>query len=582
MISLLLLLGGAAFASPPVLLQLWDFESDDGGFLSEGDLPQWEWGAPGVGPTAAYSGSLLWGTELDGQYLRENRISLTLSSLDLTGISDPVLVFWSWLDLAEGDFATIETFDGVDWQVAAPVYGYPADDSFPGNPRTWEPIYFDLSGLTDTSQLRLVLESDAGRALGWYVDDVSVWSGDAVPPNVEFELEPVEWSTFDTGPTFLVSAIDDRQVARLSLLWALDGGSTERSDFTALGDDRYLLSLPAQVPGQLTWTIEASDGQNTSTWPVEGEGSTRIFLPAPLELTGPTDRSWGTEVPLSWTAPESEEPIVGYRVYRDDEPIIDTAFPFATAPAVGPLDTFRVSALFDTALGELEGDLTDPITIEVAVPRLEALSPASAWQGEQVHLVLTGSSLLLDARTVLPGDLYLGEGIEVVELAIEHVDRATVTASIDPDAPTGLRDAWLTIRGVDVTLPGAFEVLDGSDRPEIASISPDSMVQGDSETVLVTLTRAPQSVPGLSFGDGVVIGDVTVDGAVISAEVSVARDAPLGARRISVDDGQRIIELDEGFRVRAYVSRISRCQAAPSAPLTTLLPLVLMLLRRRR
>lgn len=582
MTGLLFLLTSAASAAPASLVQLWDFEADDGAFLSEGDLPQWEWGEPGVGPSAAHSGTRLWGTELDGEYLRENRISLTLAPLDLAGVSDPVLVFWSWLDLASGDTATIETFDGVEWTVAAPVYGYPSADGFPGNPRTWEPLYFDLSELDDASKVRLVLESDAGRALGWYVDDVSIWSGDAVPPNVALDLAPEEWSRFDQGPTFELSAVDDQQVQQVSLLWSTQDGPSQRSDFTATGSDRFALTLPAQVPGTITWSIEASDGQNVSSWPADGPGTTRVYLPAPDDLVGPTERTWGTEVPLTWTAPQTGEALVGYRVYLDEQPLLDTVFPFATAPAAGPVDSYRVSGLFRTSLGDLEGDLCEAVQVEVAVPRLEAIEPSTAWQGEQLRLVLTGSSLLLDSASLEAADLYLGEGVELVEVDVQHVDRAVFTVQIGAQAPVGPRDAWLDIRGVEVFRAEALEIQDGADRPAVLALSPQAVAQGDSETVLITLNSPPAALPTVSFGEGVIIGEVRLDGSTVEVDLSVSNAAAVGSRRVTVDDGLRVLELDDGFRVWATEISVGRCQAAPSSAGWALLPLLALFRRRRR
>lgn len=578
----LLMLALAAEAAPATLVQLWDFEEDDGAFLSEGDLPQWEWGEPVSGPASAHGGVNLWGTELDGQYLRENRISLTLAPLDLASVSDPVLVFWSWLDLASGDTATIETFDGTEWQVAAPVYGYPSVDGFPDNPRVWEPLYFDLSEVDDTARVRLVLESTVGRALGWYIDDVSVWSGDAVPPLVGIDLGPEEWTRFDAGPGFELSVIDDNQVQQVSLVWSFEGGSPQRSDFTALGDDRFNLTLPAQVPGQLTWSIEASDGQNVSTWPADGPGSTRVYLPAPEGLAGPMERTWGTEVPLTWTAPASSEALVGYRVYLDEQPLLDTVFPFATAPAVGPLDSYRVAGLFRTSLGDLEGDLCEAIQVEVAVPRLEALQPSSAWQGEQLRLVLTGTSLLLDATSLEAEDLYLGEGIALLAVEVEHVDRAVFTVQIGSEALVGPRDAWLDIRGVEVFKANGLTILDGADRPKVLSVNPQAAAQGVTETVQITLNSPPAAVPTVSFGEGVIIGEVRLEGAIVEVDLSVANAAAVGSRRITVDDGLRVLELDDGFRVWASEVHVGRCQAAPLSSGWALAPILVLVRRRRR
>lgn len=544
----------------------WDLEDDDGGFVSTGVVPQWEWGEPVVGPSFAHGGDRVWGTDLDGLYLRENQVELTLPALDLATVEEPVLVLWSWLDLASGDVARFEVDDGSGWQTAAPVYGYPGEDSLVDADSEWSPLYLDLAGLDDASQVRLVLVSNEGRAWGWYVDDLGVWSGDAVPPRIDGVEAPTAWSSFDVGPTILADIVDDRALTSIVVVWSTDTIGETRTGFSADGEGGWTATLPAVPPGTLRWSIEASDGENIATWPSLGLREIAVSLPAPQALSGPAGRAWGSTVELDWQAPASDEPVLGYRVYRDGVLVAEPLAPPAQVPAVGPVDSFTVTALFQTALGDFEGDAAGPLLLDVAVPALQALEPAESWQGDRLRVVLTGSSLLLDASTLDPAALDLGEGVTVEEIDVEHVDRATFTLIVDESAPIGTRDAVLDLGDEQVLLEDAFTVQSGEDRPALLSISPSALEQGAEESLELTLNSPPAATPEVDLGEDVVIEAVTVDGNVLTVQVAVANGAALGTRDVLVDDGVRILELADGFRVWPLTQGVAPDCACGSAP----------------
>jgi len=582
-VLLLLLAGAPARALSPVLS--WDLEDNDAGCISGGDLLTWEWGAPLAGPTAAYSGSRVWGTILDGLYLRDVQATLVLGPADLTGISEPVLVLQQWLDLADGDVARIEVDRGAGFQVQDPIYGYDGDLSLVGTDEAWKPLYLDLAGLSDLSQVRLVLASNAGRAYGWYVDDLAVYSGDAVPPDIRDVTVPELWSRFDLGPSIQAAIRDDRSLTSLALVWRLETGGEQTTGFHAQGDGRWEATLPPVPPGTLQWHIEAGDGTNIATWPTVGEAALEVGLPAPQDLAGPTDRAWGTTVPLSWRPPDSDEPVLQYQVYRDGELVAEGPETSVQAPALGLLDSFTVSALFDTVLGEYEGALAGPVTVDVAVPVLTALSPDTAWQGDTLRVEVSGSALLLDATATQAPNLYLGPGVVVTQVQVENVDRATFTVEVAADSPVGARTAALTTSGVAVSLGSAFTVLDGDARPALLSVSPAALTQGTRDTLVLSLTAAPAGVPTVDLGEGVVVEAVRVDGTRVEADVAVANDAALGTRAVTVDDGVRILTLADGFRVWTQSQAIHRgCSSLPGgrAPLSLAPLLGLLLLRRRQ
>src|SRR5690606_38752207 len=73
------------------------------GWIWDGD---WEWGRGKSSPQPQY-GQALFGTKLGGSYSPDSWSSLYAPPFDLRGISEPVLRFVHWFDLAPGDTAQV-------------------------------------------------------------------------------------------------------------------------------------------------------------------------------------------------------------------------------------------------------------------------------------------------------------------------------------------------------------------------------------------------------------------------------------------------------------------------------------------
>ncbi len=172
-----------------------DFEADDGGFTPSPSTGGWEWGEPTVGPSAAHSGTNVWGTVLDGNYQNDADYRLETASFDFSSFEPPILLtYWQWYEI-EGFYSTpwdggnikISTDGGSSWNVITPDGGYPAsgiiasalsgEDGYSGHGTTWTQAQFDLSayaGLSDV-MVRWHFGSDgSGPYPGWYIDDVAI------------------------------------------------------------------------------------------------------------------------------------------------------------------------------------------------------------------------------------------------------------------------------------------------------------------------------------------------------------------------------------------------------------------------
>ncbi|MDP6934503.1 MAG: hypothetical protein QGG40_16375, partial [Myxococcota bacterium] len=395
------LLQGALAAD---LVESWSLD-DDAGFVSTGDTVQWAWGTVSSGPGSGYDGETAWATVLDGDYLHDSTDELTLASVDLTSLSRPVLGFVHWYDIDQDDGAWVEIFSDGAWQVAEPIYGYVSESGFVDASGDWETSWVDLTGLDDSGQVRFVLSTDTSVSrAGWYLDNLVLWDGDPVPPSIRGVSELSD--TQDLEGPYVVSAtvVDDLATPTVELVWSV-GGVEERETLVNQGDDLYEGEIPGQDPDtEMSWWIEASDGENLAISPDEGVHEFRVYLASPTDLTFLDDRLVGTEIELDWTPPDSPHEVLYYRIYRDDEFLEVGMEPPLHVGVEEESHTFEVAAFYDAG----EGDRSESLAVDVYLPEVTSLAPAEAWQGDQVRVEVRGSYLLFAEEGV---EIEMGAGI---------------------------------------------------------------------------------------------------------------------------------------------------------------------------
>jgi immune inhibitor InhA-like protein/flagellar hook capping protein FlgD len=186
---------------------IFDFETDDGGFVGSGS---WQWGTPSSGPGSAYSGTNAWATNLSGNYADNEHSELVTPELNLAGLDNPKLKFAHWYDMEEyattpglafdGGNVKISTDGGSNFTLINPLGGYPYSISTANNVLNgqsvfsstsvgWELTEFDLSGYANQS---IVLKFDFGsdgsaNMAGWYIDSVFVYNYDSVATSIGLE-----------------------------------------------------------------------------------------------------------------------------------------------------------------------------------------------------------------------------------------------------------------------------------------------------------------------------------------------------------------------------------------------------------
>lgn len=169
-----------------------NFEANNGGFTSAGD-GLWAWGEPTSGPSSAYSGSKLWGTNLAGNYINNADSRLESGVITVPTGGDLSYQHWYYCENTpaynyDGYNVKISTDYGSSWSVLGAylnpythTYCYApslsGQDSFSGNHQYWEEVTFDLSAYEGMDiMLRFHFGSDSSVCgyPGVYIDDVLV------------------------------------------------------------------------------------------------------------------------------------------------------------------------------------------------------------------------------------------------------------------------------------------------------------------------------------------------------------------------------------------------------------------------
>lgn len=193
---------------PRAIVYSSNFDGDNGGLTASLD---WEWGptyawtganctGTFVNPTAAHSGTGMWGTVLNGCYHNlgnnqgsasggacnntnpsdDNILSLTV---DLTNYADATLTFWEWYDV-------FSYFDWTEVRVNGTSALLHCESSYVA-PSAWVQRTVNLNAYVGgvTTIAFHMMASTVVEKSGWYIDDLEV-TGTPVP--VELQTLSIE------------------------------------------------------------------------------------------------------------------------------------------------------------------------------------------------------------------------------------------------------------------------------------------------------------------------------------------------------------------------------------------------------
>ncbi len=158
----------------PEALFFEDFESGAAGWEHEGEADSWELGTPTNGPGAAFSGSNVFATDLDGNLQAFTNAALLSPPIDLTGVTSATLSFYEFLNIDVSPVfqkTTVNVLDAATLDVLEEL------DQKSGSVSSWRERRLPLG--PDSVGKRIVLEfristDDLNLLEGWYIDDVAI------------------------------------------------------------------------------------------------------------------------------------------------------------------------------------------------------------------------------------------------------------------------------------------------------------------------------------------------------------------------------------------------------------------------
>ena len=202
------------------------------------------------------------------------------------------------------------------------------------------------------------------------------------------------------------------------------------------------------------------------------------------------------------------------------------------------MDETAQRGLRDLILNDGLTDITLFSALEVfSGPTIESLSVASVKQDTTTNITLTGTNFLSGATIGVSG-----AGVIVSNATVVSETEAVFTLSTNSTAPIELRDVTLTNPdGGLVVLPAALEIEIKDPPPQLSSVAPEALSQG--ETAVFTLTGADfldgasVSVAGI---DLTVTNTEFVSSTTINIEVQATQTASILSRNVTVTnpDGQ--------------------------------------------
>lgn len=289
----------------------FDFEDDNGGWVS-GGYGDWQWtdaynvanyvvgGYPDseVPPTAAYSGTGLWGTLLYAPYSMSGDWSYLTNTVDLAGFTSPQLRFWRWNNLYYSyDYYRVEvSTDGSTWTTVL-------TESAINN--AWAEKVVDLTTYADqTIQIRFAMYATTVVSYaGLYIDDIYIGPATTRHQTAQFGARNDDrW--FLNYDVYRFLAADEAIPGNWNLLGGAVADTTYLdTGFAALGEGSYKWAVKANYSGALESEAIISNALG-------------IFI-TPPDVENGTIGATGNNVTIAWPA---EPGASYYTVYGSNDP----------------------------------------------------------------------------------------------------------------------------------------------------------------------------------------------------------------------------------------------------------------------
>jgi len=306
------------------------------------------------------------------------------------------------------------------------------------------------------------------------------------------------------------------------------------------------------VPGVVVRSLPAADATAPFAAITDGQGR---FVVADAALSGTFNTGDTVEGRL-----DVDDPAFTRVIRRDVRGVIGQPAPPSTVIAQ-LVEPFVLPTALPPEIVRLMGDLEPPeVEILIEGPSVRSLDDAlSSAVGSPLNVTVHGRDN--DQVTFVGLEMDQGFGLEPAAL------RPDGTVVITPT-----RSGLLTLRAqardrsgnITVVLEDILIIVGGGggdgDEPVITGVIPGSAPQGQVDlpvTINGRFTHFVQGTTAVSFGSGITVLGLSVeDAARLTANVSVACDAPLGPRLLTVTTGSETVRRANGFTVTEAIRTI--------------------------
>ncbi len=217
----------------------------------------------------------------------------------------------------------------------------------------------------------------------------------------------------------------------------------------------------------------------------------------------------------------------------------------ATIAATGARDVTVTNA----APGGGSSTLTSGFTVTNPLPTLASLNPASAFQGQTLNVVLTGTNFISGVSTV-----DFGGDVTINTTTVNSATQITANISVSANAVVGARNVAVSNPapgGGTATLTNGFTI--NYNAPTLTNVVPNNGNRVQTLDVTLTGSNFIASVTTVDFGADIAINSITVNSATsLTANITIAETAITGLRNVSVTNpapGGGTATLNNGFAV---------------------------------
>ncbi|HZI92693.1 MAG TPA: S8 family serine peptidase, partial [Patescibacteria group bacterium] len=331
------------------------------GAMSAGAVDDWQLGHASSGPPGAFSGTRVWGTNLDGNYSVGADAALISPPVDLRDVVGAELTFEHYYaitggrtpnSLNDGAWVEISSDGGATWTPIEPAGGYPdtIDEDNPYLSRTsrvyagvltsWSKASFDLSTYSGhIVRIRFHFWQDPSESnatlSGWYIDDVEM-TAEGICHQGRISLDGDEYgcssrltvTLSDSDLNLNQLAADTAHITAASPLGQQQINLVETGLST--GQFRATLDLsPAPAAGKLAVAEGApvsftyADANTGGGTPATATASAMVSdCTAPPAPTNVTAKPYGAgTIRVTWTPvdPAAAPDLQGYRIWYDTD-----------------------------------------------------------------------------------------------------------------------------------------------------------------------------------------------------------------------------------------------------------------------